>query len=157
MNTPNDGLILAITNHPCLRSKSLEESRRIAEIIVQGGFLVFILSNRGIEQFTYHRNTGLPKRAFYFVHRIISRNPPNTSIFGQFLSTIETHPDEIYPKHARHLDIIVFPLDAPLDNRVLSIELLTPEDTLDVEHRLRAIIDNYQRVIGGLIGKLHGD
>lgn len=147
-------LVEKISGIPLFGSNPPDEARRIAQIIIHGGFLIFILTRRGIEYFTNREDTTPPAREIYYVHSLVSRNPDEPLLFGHFLNTIEASPDELHPITGGHLDIISFPLDRPIDSRVQSIELLTPEDIQDAERRLQAIIDKRKETIEELIVKL---
>ncbi len=135
-----------------------EESSRMADIIVNSGFLAITLNERGSKSFAFLKNASAGIRTPYFVSCFqmgaISGGP---MLLGQFLFEFEKNPIGALPLNSGGTNRIYFRMDGHQDKRVQSYDFLNEKEAEDVKSRLLVLAQQhskYQETINMIIGTL---
>lgn len=126
--------------------KSEDESRRMSDIIVNGGFLALTLNERGANAFRYleaeKRVRGV--RVPYFVVKFkMSTLSGAPMMLGQFLFEITNFPHEALGLREGLCDRVYFRMDEQQDKRVESYDFLSAKEVEEVQSVLNGLAGLY--------------
>lgn len=118
-------------------SEDPDESLRMAQIIVNGGWLALTLNESGAESFTYLKGASASVREVYYINRfnigIISKAP---MLLGHFLFEFEGCPEDALPMRSGDENCIYFRMDGHQDKRIATYDFLTEAEVENTKQRL---------------------